>query len=181
MEQYAYVMDYLPSGRASDRGYHKEPVALAVGETELKLLELIPRPGATVAQGSRVALVPVGGAPPPIDHVRRRIGHDELTSTARDELPEALAKIVRGDPTRYLRFFNEAPSVSRRFHLLELLPGIGKKTMLAIVDERRRAPFASFEDLEQRLHLKSPERLIVGRIEEELRGIDDKYRLFVLP
>jgi putative nucleotide binding protein len=92
-----------------------------------------------------------------------------------------LEKIVRSDAPKYLRFFNESPSVSRRFHLLELLPGIGKKTMQAIVDERRRQPFQSFEDLESRLHLKSPERLLVGRIEQELSGVDDKYRLFVAP
>ena len=117
----------------------------------------------------------------PIDHVRRRVGRQELTSAARTELEPALEKIVLTEPARYLRFFNEAPAVSRRFHLLELLPGIGKKTMLAIVDERKRGPFQSFEDLEQRLHLKNPEKLIVGRIEQELSGVDDKYRLFVAP
>lgn len=179
MENYAYVLDYLPSGRQTERGFRREPIALAVGEGELKLLELIPRTGVTLTPGTRVALLPVGGTPPPIDHVRRRVGYDELTVAARTELPGALEAIVRGNPARFLRFFNEAPAVSRRFHLLELLPGIGKKTMQQIVDERRRAPFGSFAEIEARLHLKSPERLIAGRIEQELSGVDDKYRLFV--
>lgn len=121
------------------------------------------------------------GAPSPVDHVRRRLGRDELTSAARTELDAALERIVLADVPRYLRFFNEAPAVSRRFHLLELLPGIGKKTMLAIVEERKRGPFKDFADLEARAHVKSPEKLIVGRIEQELSGIDDKYRLFVAP
>ncbi|HYK92800.1 MAG TPA: DUF655 domain-containing protein [Thermoplasmata archaeon] len=181
MESFAYILDYLPGGRQTDRGYHRETLAIALGETELKLLELIPRPGVALVVGDRVPLLATPGAPSPIDHVRRRIGYPELTSAARSELAIALEKAVRADPTRYLRFFNEAPAVSRRFHLLELLPGIGKKTMQAILDERRRAPFASFAELESRLHLKSPERLIVGRIEQELSGIDDKYRLFVAP
>ena len=43
MESYAYILDYLPGGRQTDRGFHREPVALAVGETELKLFELVPR------------------------------------------------------------------------------------------------------------------------------------------
>jgi predicted nucleic acid-binding OB-fold protein len=51
--------------------------------------------------------------------------------------------------------------------------------MQAIVDERKGRPFTSFADLELRLHLKNPERLIVGRIEQELSGVEDKYRLFV--
>jgi len=181
VENYARILDYLPNGRQTERGFHREPLALGLGEDELKLLELVPRPGAPLATGQRVPLVAIEGAPPPIDHVRRRLGYDELTVTARTELPNALEAIVTSNAPRYLRVFNEAPAVSRRFHLLELLPGIGKKTMQQIVDERRRGPFASFADIEARLHLKSPERLIVARIEQELIGADDKYRLFVAP
>jgi putative nucleotide binding protein len=131
--------------------------------------------------GNRVAIVPIGGVPPPVDHVRRRLNYSELTTVARNELTAALEKVVLGDAPKYLRFFNDSPSVSRRFHLLELLPGIGKKTMQAIVDERRKAPFQSFEELAARMHLPHPERLIVGRIEQELSGVEDKYRLFVAP
>jgi len=181
VESFAYILDYLPHGRQTEHGFHREPLALAIGETELKLFELVPRPGTALTAGARVPLVPTAGIPSPIDHVRRRIGHDELTVAARAELPGVLEGIVRSNSSRYLRFFNEAPAVSRRFHLLELLPGIGKKTMQQIVDERRRAPFQSFADLESRVPLKNPEKLIVGRIEQELSGVDDKYRLFVAP
>ncbi|MGB6499875.1 MAG: DUF655 domain-containing protein [Thermoplasmata archaeon] len=181
MENYARILDYLPNGRQTERGFHREPLALALGEDELKLLELVPRPGAVLTTGQRIPLVPIDGAVPPIDHVRRRLGYDELTVSARSELSNALEAVVKENAARYLRVFNDAPAVSRRFHLLELLPGIGKKTMQQIVDERRRAPFQSFSDLEARLHLKNPERLIVARIEQELSGADDKYRLFVAP
>jgi len=181
VENYAYILDYLPNGRQTERGFHREPLALAIGEDELKLFELVPRPGAKLATGQRIPLVPLAGEAPPIDHVRRRISYDELTVTGRSELTAALERIVKANAPRYLRFFNESPAVSRRFHLLELLPGIGKKTMQQIVDERRRAPFESFEEIEARLHLKSPEKLIVGRIEQELSGVEDKYRLFVAP
>jgi putative nucleotide binding protein len=179
MENYVYVLDYLPSGRSTERGFHREPVALAVGESELKLLEILPKPGVALVPGTRVPVVPVDGVPPPLDHVRRRIGYEELTTSARSELGGALEKVVLADPGKYLRFFNDSPSVSRRFHLLELLPGIGKRTMQAIVEERKRGPFTSFADLEGRLHLKNPQMLLVGRIEAELEGVSDKYRLFV--
>ena len=181
MENYAYILDYLPNGRQTERGFHREPLALAIGESELKLFELVPRAGTKLAPGSRIPLLPLEGGVPPIDHVRRRVGYDELTVAARTELAPALETIVKANAARYLRFINEAPAVSRRFHLLELLPGIGKKTMQQIVEERRRAPFQSFEEVESRLHLKHPERLIVGRIEQELSGVEDKYRLFVAP
>jgi putative nucleotide binding protein len=181
VENYAIILDYLPNGRQTERGFHREPLALAIGEDELKLFELVPRPAMTLTAGTRVPLVPPPGTPSPIDHVRRRIGYDELTVAGRTELGPALEAIVKRHSERYLRFFNEAPAVSRRFHLLELLPGIGKKTMQQIVDERKSAPFASFPDIETRVHLKNPERLIVGRIEQELSGVEDKYRLFVAP
>ncbi|MFI5413410.1 MAG: DUF655 domain-containing protein [Candidatus Lutacidiplasmatales archaeon] len=181
VENYAIILDYLPNGRQTERGFHREPLALAIGEDELKLFELVPRPRANLTPGMRVPLVPVGTTPSPIDHVRRRVGYDEITVAARTELAGALESIVKRNSVRYLRFFNDAPAVSRRFHLLELLPGIGKKTMQQIVDERKSAPFASFEEIESRVHLKNPERLIVGRIEQELSGVEDKYRLFVAP
>ncbi|MCI4364041.1 MAG: DUF655 domain-containing protein [Thermoplasmata archaeon] len=181
METYAHILDYLPNGRATEHGFHREPVALAVGEHELKLLELIPRPGVALTPGSRIPLVPLNGVAPPIDHVRRRLGYPELSTSARTLLPEALERIVRSDPARFLRLFNEAPAVSRRFNLLELLPGIGKKTMLAIVEERRKGAFDSFEALEARMHITRPERRVVARIEQEMEGPPDKYRLFVAP
>jgi len=181
VENFAIILDYLPNGRQTERGFHREPLALAVGEDELKLFELVPRPSVALAAGTRVPLVPSGGAPSPIDHVRRRIGYDELTVSGRTELTAALEGIVKRHSERFLRFFNESPAVSRRFHLLELLPGIGKKTMQQIVDERKSAPFTSFQDIESRVHVKNPERLIVGRIEQELSGVEDKYRLFVAP
>ncbi len=179
MEQYARILDVLPNGRQTEHGFHREPLALAVGDDELKLFELVPRAGAALAAGQRISLLSEPATASPIDHVRRRLGYEELTVAARAELPGALEAIVRENSPRYLRFFNEAPAVSRRFHLLELLPGIGKKTMQQIVDERRRAPFASFAELEARVGLKGPERLVVARIEQELSGVDDKYRLFV--
>jgi putative nucleotide binding protein len=37
LESYAYILDYLPTGRQTERGFHREPVALAIGESELKL------------------------------------------------------------------------------------------------------------------------------------------------
>ena len=181
MENAVYILDHLPSGRQTEHGFHREPVALGVGETELKLLELVPRPGAHLTAGARISLAPSTAPPSAIDHVRRRIGYDELTTAARTELEPTLEKIVLADAPRYLRFFNEAPAVSRRFHLLELLPGIGKKTMQTIVEERKRAPFTSFQDVSERMHIKSPERLIVARIVQELMGVEDKYRLFVAP
>ena len=181
MENFAYILDYLPNGRSTEHGFHRDPVALALGAQELKLLEILLRPHTPLTVGSKIPLLPEAGVAPPIDHVRRRLTYEELTTSARTELTGVLERVVLADEPRFLRFVNEAPAVSRRYHLLELLPGVGKKTMLAVVAERSRAPFTSFADLGARMHLAHPERLIVARIEQELSGASDKYRLFVAP
>jgi len=62
-------------------------------------------------------------------------------------------------------------------HALELIPGIGKKYMWQIINERDRAPFKNFDDLQQRANIPSPPKLITKRVLEELSG-ESKYRLF---
>ncbi len=120
MENAVYILDHLPSGRQTERGFHREAVALGVGETELKLLELIPRPGGTLTAGTRIPLAAATGTPSPIDHVRRRIGYDELTTSARTELEPTLERIVLADAPRrrrrpiFAEHFLRRPGAARR-------------------------------------------------------------------
>jgi len=64
-------------------------------------------------------------------------------------------------------------------HQLELLPGVGKRHLWAIITERKKKPFKSFDELKDRVPLlPNPEKLIVKRILGELQDVD-KYRIFV--
>ena len=64
-------------------------------------------------------------------------------------------------------------------HVLELLPGVGKKHMWEIVNERKEEPFKNFEDIRQRVKLMpDPVTTIVRRISSELEG-KEKHLLFV--
>jgi putative nucleotide binding protein len=63
-------------------------------------------------------------------------------------------------------------------HALELLPGIGKKSMWQIIDTRENKPFDSFTDIQSRTGISDPTKIIVRRIIEELTG-ESKYRLFI--
>jgi len=62
-------------------------------------------------------------------------------------------------------------------HALELIPGIGKKYMWQIINERERKPFESFDDLQKRANIPNPAKLVAKRVLEELAG-ESKYRLF---
>ena len=52
--------------------------------------------------------------------------------------------------------------------------------MWAILEERKKGEFKSFEDLTKRVKgLHHPEKIIARRIEEEIKEEQPKYRLFL--
>lgn len=180
MEDYALVLDYLPQGLPTDKSFRKEPLVLAVGDSEFKLFELVPKADAIITIGDRVYIGKEPEQRDKIAHVKRRIGYDELTAAAQAELPYILLDIVTAQEERFIKFYNEAQSITTRFHMLELIPGLGKKTMWAIVEERKKGPFLNYADLAKRVTtVKHPQKLIAKRIEDELSDPNQKYRIFV--
>ncbi|MCD6370761.1 MAG: DUF655 domain-containing protein [Thermoplasmata archaeon] len=180
MEDYAYILDYLPQGRLEEKSFRRVPLAIAVGEKEFKLFELIPKPNVSLIIGERIYIGKDLEKREKIEHVKRRIAYNELTNAAKSELPYVLEEIVKRREEDFVRFFNEARPITTRLHMLELLPGLGKKTMWAILEERKKGPFKSFEDLRNRVKLTHhPVKLIVNRILYELQHRYEKYKIFV--
>jgi len=108
------------------------------------------------------------------------VGFEELNAGSQNELPFVILEVVRENEEHYVKFFNESEAITTRYHVLELLPGLGKKTMLAILDERKKGPFKSFADIATRLPtFKHPEKVVAKRIEVELADPTQKYRVFV--
>lgn len=181
MEDYAYILDYLPQGHQDQRRFKREPIAIALGDTEFKLLELIPKDNVPLQIGDRVYIGKDLELRTEILHVKRRIGFEDLTAASQSELPYIVEDIVKKNEERFVKFYNEAQAITTRFHMLELLPGLGKKTMWNIIEQRKKVPFKSFEDIADRIStLHQPEKLICKRIEMELSDTSQKYRLFVV-
>lgn len=180
MEYFAYILDYLPQGRPENKRIHRQPLALAVGEDEFKLFELVPRPGITLSVGERVYIGRDFDKREKIKQVKRRIAYRQLTHVAQSELPYILEEIVKKHERKFVDFFNTVGPITTRMHTLELLPGLGKKTMWEILEARKERPFDSFEDIERRTkHVYRPEKLIVRRILYELQHPREKYKIFV--
>jgi putative nucleotide binding protein len=177
-EEVARVLDYLPYGRAPDsRSFQKQPLVQSVGETNFVLMEMTPKDGVVPAAGTRVYIG--SGSRDVIDHVNRRIDYSELSNSAKLELSYEITSIVLDNEARFIRYFNEAGPITTRMHALELLPGIGKKLMWAVLNERKKGPFKSFADLTERVKgLHNPEKLISKRVEDELMDDRIKYRVF---
>ena len=182
MEEYAYVLDYLPRGRP-DNPRSKDPVAYAVGERNFVLLELVPKSDAALLVGDRVYVGKEPALKDKIDHVRGRVRFEDTTHAAQSELRPVLEQIIKSDEARFVKFFNEAGPITTRMHMLELLPGLGKKLMWAIVDEKKKGgPFKSLADLDARVKaLHQPVKLLAHRIEQEVTDNHEKYHLFAQP
>ena len=175
-ESTAVVLDVLPHGRTEDDRpqYQKEPLAYAVDAEDFELYELVLADGADVSIGDAVDVTD-GGAFQRVN----RIEYDDLPSGASAELEYAIEEMVEADEQRFVDFYNDAQPITLRLHQLNLLPGIGKKLRNNILDERKRAPFESFADIEERISgLHNPKEVLVERIIEELREDDLKYRIF---
>lgn len=174
----AIVLDVLLKGHPDDPRppFKREPLVQAVGTAQFKLLELVPK-GLDIQIHESVYIG--DGEREKIERVKRRIGYDELTQTAKIELPFVVEKIVQQKESEYVQFFNRSISISPKLHMLHLLPGIGKKLMWEILEEREKKPFESFAEISQRIKsIPHPEKMIISRIHEELEDPNIKYHLF---
>lgn len=176
MEEYAYVIDIPPQSKAN----RFENICYAVGANDFKLFELVYKDKVTVQFEERLYIGKDPALRTKIDHVKRRVKYEDLTGAAQAELEFAVADAVKADEQRFMNFFNTATSISLKKHMLEELPGLGKKGMKAILDEREKKKFTSFEDLATRMpSVKNPEKLIVARIMLEITDDNRKRYLFV--
>src|SRR3972149_3569661 len=143
VEDYARILDHLPQGHPDQSKYRREPLCYALGEDEFKLFELTPKDDVTLAAGQRVYIGKETEKRAEILHVKRRVAFEELTTAAQSGVPYVVQEIVKGKEERFVGFFNNAQAITTRFHILEVLPGLGKKTMWAVLEERKKGPFKS--------------------------------------
>jgi len=177
-EDYALALDFLPYGRPSmGKARHTSmPIVQLIGEAFFTLLEAEVKKGCSVAPHERIY---VGkDMRDKISRIMGRIDYKELTASAKAELESVVEELVRRQEDRFVGFFNEAQAITPRMHALELLPGIGKKTMWQIINGREASPFKSFKDIQERTGVPDPAKLIARRVVEELSG-ESKYRIFV--
>lgn len=178
-EEYAVVLDFLPNGYPFDTrpSHQKTPIAQALGKENFTLLELVPKKGIFLQPLEDVYIGEQKRDK--IHHINGKIEADKLTQTAQAELEHVVETLVNTNGQRFVDFFNTSQPLSTRMHTIELLPGVGKKHMWEIIEQRKEKPFESFEDIKKRVKLISePQKIVVRRIISELMG-KEKHRIFV--
>ncbi|MGC8569019.1 MAG: DUF655 domain-containing protein [Nitrososphaeria archaeon] len=175
-ESIAYVLDFKLNAESVTVRGKRGTIIQSIGSDYFMLLELLGMPNASfvilekvnISKEKRDKILSVLG----------RLKYEDLSPIAKNTLPQAVELIVRENEQRFVSFFNMAMPVTPRLNSLELIPGIGKTLMNAIIKEKEKKPFSSFKDIEERIGLKDPAKKITERIIEELKGNQQIY-LFV--
>ncbi|MGV8176351.1 MAG: DUF655 domain-containing protein [Candidatus Bilamarchaeaceae archaeon] len=177
MEEYAWVIEYMPAGHSTDM--RRESIVQLLGDQAYTLLEATIRHDAAVVVGQKVFVGKEGRSE--VEKIRGRIVYADLTTGAKDIMPTILKSVVKAKEGDFVKFINTCKPISIRSHMLDLLPGIGKKSMEMILEEREKEPFKSFEDIKARIpSIPDPVMMFANRINDELKG-NEKYYLFVRP
>ncbi|EET90340.1 MAG: DUF655 domain-containing protein [Candidatus Micrarchaeales archaeon] len=176
-EDYGFVLDFMATGKSFSS--QPEPIAQIIGEELFTLLEATIKPSVQLAIGERVYIGK--DERDKVSVIKGRISYNDLTETSKRNLENILLNIIKGNEKRFVDVFNNAGPLNIREHSLELLPGIGKKHMLAILKARSEKRFESFDDIVGRVQLlQNPAKIIADRIIQELRG-DERFYMFTKP
>ena len=174
-EENAIILDYLPYGYPLEN--KMMPLAQALGVKFFTLLQLTPRRGIKLEVGETVYIGE--GKRDKIYFIQGRLQENKLTETAKAQLQTFIEKYITDNQQKFVMFFNEADPINTRLHQIELLPGFGKKHTEAILKEREKKPFESFDDIKNRVsNLPDPKKAIEKRFIEEIIG-KENYSLFI--
>ena len=158
-EEKAIILDFLPYGYhvKGKSGKIRTPIAQAMGKEHFVLLEIVPKKDAKLQVNEEVYIGE--GKREKIHHINGKLSPKKLTSTAKLEIQFAVSELIKKDEKKFIDFFNNAQPLSMRMHSIELIPGMGKKRMWEILQEREIEPFKNFEDFKKRLKTASdPEK-----------------------
>ena len=174
-EEYAIVLDYLPYGYPLEK--KMMPMVQAIGEKNFTLLQIVPRRGMAFELKEKVYIG--DGKRDKVLYILGRLPREKLTETAKIQLNEFVDKSINEDEKKFIDFFNNAQAINTRLHQFELLPGFGKKHTKAILEERNKKAFESFEDIKNRVSgVPDPKKAVEKRIIEELTEIQ-RNNLFI--
>ena len=175
-EEYAYVLDFNARGKSTTVRGREGIIITAIGEGRLTLLEILGIPNSTFEIGEKIFIGKEGRTN--VLSVLGKMDYRRISSPAQTELPGVVEKIVNENEKKFVDYLNNAQPLTPRIHALELIPGIGKTYMKAILEEREKKKFDNFADIQQRIGFKEPVKQITKRILEEIAG-EARMNLFV--
>ena len=175
-EEYAYILDFTQRGKSTTVRGREGIIIQAIGEERLTLLELLGFENMNFDVGERVYIGREGRDK--VMSVLGRLEYNLISQSAKNDLINIVEKIVTANEKRFIDYINTAQPITPRIHALELIPGIGKTYMMTIIKERDKKKFESFTDIQNRVGLRDPAKLLAKRIIDEIAG-EARMNLFV--
>ena len=175
-EEHAYVLDFKSRSKSTTVRGRTGIIVIAIGEERLTLLEILGIENSTFDIGERIYIGKEGRTK--VQSVLGKINSNKISDSIKNEIPIIVESIVTKNEKKFVDYINNAQPLTPRVHALELIPGIGKTYLNAIIKEREKGPFESFNDIEKRVGLKEPIKHLSQRIIEEISG-EARMNLFV--
>ncbi|NPA22353.1 MAG: DUF655 domain-containing protein [Candidatus Micrarchaeota archaeon] len=164
MEEFAYVLDIVPFG-------DREGTAVYLIGLKYTLLKAKAKEKVPIKIGQRTYVGKDLEKREIVEKIRGRVDYDNLSEGARQNLKDVLKLIVKEKEKEFVEFLNKAKAISVRTHQLDFIPYVGKKTKKAILAEREKRPFESFEDVKARTGM-DPVEAFAEKLYREISGRD---------
>jgi len=175
-EEFAFILDYRPNSRSSLIKGRDGTIIQGIGLNHLTLLEILGSPDESFTIGEKIGIGKDGRSK--VVSVLGKLLYSNLNHDSINALPEILETLVNTNEIFYVDYFNNSQALTPRLHSLEVIPGIGKTLLSQILKEREINQFSSFSDLQDRIHIRDPSKLIARRLFDELSG-DTKLNVFI--
>ena len=168
MEKKAIVLDKVKK----EIKFKQTPIVQSISTYNFTLLEVVYKDNAKIQEIISTE-----------NKMVKKINYNNLTNNSKKEIEKAIENIILSNPDRFVYFFNNAKPIGLRRHQLDLLPKVGKKHRIAIIEYiKNNGPFKSFDDIRKIEMLPDPIMIISKRIIDELMdGPEIKYYLFTTP
>ncbi|MCP4762667.1 MAG: DUF655 domain-containing protein [archaeon] len=175
-----YVLDILAHGHIDQnkRGGRENPIIQSIEMPGFNLFEMYYNKSIDLKVQEKVVLNrdPSGK----VGKVKKRLKYHGLTQTSKELLQNTIEQHIEENEEIYISFLNRAGPITKKRHTLNLLPGIGQKSMWEILDARKKKDFESFTDFQERINsVKSIKNLIAKRILNEIIDDEAKHTVFV--
>jgi putative nucleotide binding protein len=175
-----YILDILQHGgvdrgdKSSNRSW--QPVCQVLQVPSYNFFEVALQKDAIISVQQRIEITQDQNI---LGRIEQHLKYTDLTHTSKEILPDVLQLYIKDNEPEFVKFINNAQAITIKRHSLEVLPGVGKKLMWDIINERQKQPFANFIDLKKRVPGIKIEEMIAKRIVEELSDPETKHFMFV--
>ncbi|MDP6640643.1 MAG: DUF655 domain-containing protein [Candidatus Poseidoniaceae archaeon] len=136
----------------------------AITESRLQCIRIRPQSSADMQTSGTILSLDDSSI---IKDVLGTVRYRNLSATGQEMLGEVIHGIIVDNPDPYLAFYNLAGNLSLKMHAFALLPGIGNKKALEMVDLRGRNGWDDFTTLDSDCNIDAA-KLLSERLAKEI-------------